>query len=312
MRGEVAHIGTGIDLEYSTDVLDLLASTPDLVAIFDREDRLLTANPAYCVSYNCDAARHPYWRDIMRANHESMRGPIIETTDIEVWLTAASARRSAVPYRSFEAGLHGGKWIWITETVSPNGNMLFHASEISSLRGGSRHLRLERDAARRASWTDPLTGVPNRRYVMDRLEEWLELQRIQADFGTHTLAVVDMDNFKQINDRHGHDHGDAVLVAFCREVVGMIQPFDLFGRIGGEEFLLLMPTCPLAVGRDRLEQLQRNIKQKGLSAEHLSVRYTFSAGLVEIGCDGDIHDTIRRADKLVYQAKADGRVCVRC
>lgn len=305
------HAGSTLAPEHFAELLDLLTRTPDLVAVFDADDRLQMANPAYCQSYNCDPSGRPLWRDIMWANYENARGPVIETSDIEAWLTIACARRSTVPYRSFEAGLHGGKWIWVTETVSPGGSMLFHASEISTVRGGSRHLRLERDAARRASWTDALTGVPNRRYVMDRLEEWIDLQRIQPDFGTHTLAVIDLDNFKQINDRHGHDQGDTVLVGFCREVVRMLKPFDLFGRIGGEEFLLLMPTCSLETGRHRLELLQQATGKSGLLAPQPDMPCSFSAGIVAVGRDEDIHDAIRRADRLVYQAKADGRACVR-
>lgn len=245
----------------------------------------------------------------MRANHANKRGPVIETLDIEGWLAIASARRFAVPYRALEAGLHSGQWIWITETVAPPGHMLFHASEISSLRSESRFLRLERDAARRASWTDALTGVPNRRYVMDRLEEWFERQRHQADFGFHSLSVLDLDNFKMINDKHGHDCGDAVLISFCRDVVGTIRPFDLFGRIGGEEFLVLMPNCPLDVARGRLSSLQEVIGKTARSG-HLTPQYTFSAGLVSVGPDKDIHEHIRLADRLLYGAKSSGRARV--
>ncbi|MBU1337428.1 MAG: GGDEF domain-containing protein [Alphaproteobacteria bacterium] len=233
-------IDSGFDATHCSGLFDLFAHTPDLVAMFDTDDCLVAANPAYCATFHADPSRRPVWRDIMRANHENKRGPVIETDNIESWLTIADARRGTVPYRAFEAELRSGNWAWITETVSPAGLMLFYASEITALRRGSRGLRLERDAARRASWTDPLTGVPNRRYIMDRLEEWMALQRIQPEFGTHTLAVIDLDHFKQINDEYGHDRGDEILVAFCRKVVSLLRSFDLFGRIGGEEFLLLM------------------------------------------------------------------------
>lgn len=279
--------------------------------MFDADDCLQAANPAYCATYHADPSRRPVWRDIMRANHENKRGPVIETDNIESWLTIADARRGTVPYRAFEAQLHSGNWVWITETVSPSGLMLFYASEISTLRRGSRGLRLERDAARRASWTDPLTGVPNRRYVMDRLEEWMALQRIQPEFGNHTLAVIDLDNFKQINDKYGHDQGDEVLVAFCREMVSRLRSFDLFGRIGGEEFLLFMPNCTLSVSRDRLDLLQKAIRQPAGCPDNTAIGCSFSAGMVAVRPDKDIHDIIRSADKLVYVAKNDGRACVR-
>ncbi|MBU2359885.1 MAG: GGDEF domain-containing protein [Alphaproteobacteria bacterium] len=297
--------------DYIGDILDLLNQTPNLVALFDSDDRLQLANPAYCAAYHCDSTEHLHWLDIMRVNYQNKRGAVIETQDIETWLTIAAARRATVPYRAFEAQLHCGKWIWVTETVSPLGYMLFQASDISSLRRGSRDLRVERDAARRASWTDPLTGVPNRRYVMDRFEEWLEMQRVQLHFGTHSLVVLDLDHFKHINDRYGHDQGDDVLISFCRTVVSSLRPFDLFGRIGGEEFLLLMPNCTLDVSRARLSLLQQKIRELGENSKNPAMKYTFSAGLVAVQSINDIHDTIRAADKLLYIAKMDGRDCLR-
>lgn len=285
----------------------LLMQTSDLYAIFDADDRLLAANPAYCAAYNCDPATHPVWHQIMRANFRNARGPVIETDDIEDWLTNACARRFNLPFRSFEAELHGGKWIWVTETVTSEGRMLFHASDISSLRTSSRNLRLERDAARRASWTDALTGIPNRRYVMDRLEEWHSVQNRLPQFGEHSLAVVDLDRFKELNDTYGHEFGDDVLVSFCRDVVSRIRPFDLFGRIGGEEFLFFMPNCALDVAQERLETLQRTIRQLPARSTELPVSYSFSAGLVLVRSDRDIHHAMRRADRLLYQAKHEGR-----
>ncbi len=299
------------DAAQNLDVLNIMKQSADLFALFDAEDRLQWANLAYCAAYHCDPAGKPFWRDIMLANYENKRGPVIEAHNIQTWLTNAVARRATVFYRSFEAQLHSSKWIWVTETISADGKMLFHASDISSLRRGSRDLRLERDTARRASWTDPLTGVPNRRYVMDRLEEWLSLQSIQTDFGIHALAVIDLDHFKLINDRFGHDVGDEVLISFCRTVVSSLRPFDLFGRIGGEEFLFVMPNCTLDEGRDRLNLLQETILESGATLPNAGIHYSFSAGLIAIQAGKDIHDTIREADKLVYVAKLEGRACVR-
>jgi diguanylate cyclase (GGDEF)-like protein len=300
------------DQRISTRLLELVMRSPDLVALFDAEDRLRAANPAYCEAYHCDPAQHLCWQDIMRANYLNNRGPLIETNDIDAWLTNACARRATLPHRSFEAELHNGKWIWVTETVLVDGWMLFYASNISTLRASNRHLRKERDVARRASWTDALTGVPNRRYLMTHLEDWLEAQRLQPEFGIHSLAVVDLDHFKTLNDRFGHGVGDAVLRSFCQVAVESIRPLDLFGRIGGEEFLFLMPNCALEVARDRLNLLQQKIRNPGHNTEPSAATYSFSAGLVLVRHDKDIHHAIRRADRLMYRAKQEGRARVLC
>ncbi|QDA36078.1 GGDEF domain-containing protein (plasmid) [Paracoccus liaowanqingii] len=289
---------------------ELVHNSKDLIAIFDGSYRLRVANSAYCQAYYCDPDTVVFWPDIMRANYLNNRGPVVVTDDIDAWLVEALARRAIQTYRSFEAELHGGKWIWITETVSHEGMTLFYATDISTVRTSSRQLRLERDAARRASWTDPLTGVPNRRYIMDRLEEWHESQSSQAEFGEHVLAVVDLDHFKRINDLYGHDVGDEVLQSFCQHSVKSIRPFDLFGRIGGEEFLFLMPNCSPEVAQLRLSLLQSMILHPKHCSEGTVVTFTFSGGLVRVRKDKDVHCSIRDADKLLYRAKEAGRVRV--
>lgn len=297
---------------FQGEIGELLLLSPALVALYGADDRLQAANPAYCEAYHCDPAERLAWRDMMRANFEQSRGPVVETDDIEAWLTNADARRGTVPYRSFEAGFHDGRWIMVTETVCPKGRLLFYGIDIASLRSESRMLRLERDAARRNSWTDQLTGVPNRRYMMDRLDSWFETQKDRQKFGNHAIAVIDLDHFKAINDQYGHDVGDNILVSFCREAVSAIRVQDLFGRIGGEEFLLFIPNCSIKSAHRRLEVLLRKVSQSVVIPEHPALRYTFSAGLVRVQEDEEIHEAIRRADQLLYDAKSAGRARVQC
>lgn len=293
------------------EIGELLLLTPDLLALFGADNHLQAANPAYCNAYHCNPAERPLWRDMMRLNFEQSRGAVIETDDIEAWLTSADGRRGTVPYRSFEAELHDGRWLMITETVCPQGRLLFQGTDVASVRTESRALRLERDKARRNSWTDQLTGVPNRRYVIEHLEAWLREQVDRQDFGKHSLAVIDLDHFKAINDQYGHAIGDDILVSFCRNAVSTIRVQDLFGRIGGEEFLLFMPNCHSISARRRLDMLQRKIAEMVVSPTHPELRYSFSAGLVEIRPDKDIHHAIRKADRLLYVAKSAGRARVK-
>ncbi|PZX48269.1 GGDEF domain-containing protein [Cereibacter changlensis] len=281
-------------------------STPDLVALYDRDDHLQTANPAYCEAFHCDPAGHPVWADLMRANFENRRGPIIVTDDIEEWLVAAGARRRSAPYRSSEAALHDGRWLWVTETVSPEGQLLLHACDITSLHEDSRPLRQGPETVRRASWTDNLSKVPNRRYVMERLERWVAAQRKLPDPGHHALAIMDLDSFKAINETFGIEYGASILTSFCRDVISLIRPLDLFGRIGGEQFLLLLPNCTLRIAQDRLDQLQRKLGRHAVDEDHSQMRYSFSAGLVAVNLDEDIHETLRLADKMLNAAKSNG------
>lgn len=290
-------------------MVELLWTTPNLVALFDASDRLILANPSFCEAYFADPAEKPYWRQFMRENFVHGRGPLIQTSDIDGWLTAADARRGTVPFRAFEAEMTDGRVLWVTETVDRHGMLLLVASEITSLQGPSRNIRGERDEARRASWTDDLTGVANRRYVMKTLKEWRSHQIQQELPGENAIALIDIDHFKTVNDRYGHDCGDHVLVEVCRCFVAGIRLHDLFGRMGGEEFVLFLPNCSVADAAVRLESILNDVR--GLRfGEAPGYSCSFSAGVCQLIATDSLDDALRQADQLLYEAKAKGRCCI--
>ncbi len=287
-------------------VVELLWTTPNLVALFDESDRLILANPAFCEAYFADPVEKPFWRQFMRENFVLGRGPLIQTNDIEGWLTAADARRGTVPFRAFEAGMTDGRVFWVTETVDRHGMMLLIASEITSLKGPSRDIRGERDEARRASWTDELTGVASRRYVMKTLREWRSHQVEQEAVGEHAIALIDIDHFKKVNDRYGHDCGDRVLIDVCRAFVAGIRLHDLFGRMGGEEFLLFQPNCSVADAALRLKGILRDVKRLRFEGAQ-GYSCSFSAGVCQLMTNDSIDEVLQKADRLLYVAKQRGR-----
>jgi diguanylate cyclase (GGDEF)-like protein len=147
--------------------------------------------------------------------------------------------------------------------------------------------------------TDPLTGVPNRRHILQMAEQALARQ---GDTRRPTsLAIMDLDHFKSINDRHGHPCGDAVLRDFCGHCRRHLRQGEALGRLGGEEFLLLMPDTTLAAALERTEVLRRTLQP------HRGVAYTFSAGLAQADMGESLHDFMRRADEALYRAKGLGR-----
>ena len=288
------------------DVADLFWSTPNLIAVFDADDRLVHANDAFRETYFADPDETPSWRQIMRDNYRCSRGALIDADDIEAWLTAAEARRGTVPFRAFEAEMTDGRLFWITETVDPQGSLLLFASEITTLKAPGRRLREERDVARRASWTDELTGIANRRYVFKTLKEWQSQQIGEKAYGDHIVALLDIDHFKGVNDSYGHDAGDTVLVRFCRTVVEGIRLQDLFGRMGGEEFLLFLPGCTTDAAVARIEELQREVRTLRFP-DAPRYRCTFSAGLCQMQPDQSLDQLINLADRRLYTAKENGR-----
>lgn len=301
----LTHISPTISIpDNSLDTL--LRANPNPIAVFDASDRLILANEAFCELYFCDPAQAPYWRDFMRQNFIHGRGPLIETDDIDAWLTAADARRGTIPYRAFEAEMVDGRIYWITETVDAMGLLVLIATEITALKAPGRSIREERDEARRASWTDELTDVANRRYVMKTLRDWLRQRLQEDDFGEHSVALIDIDRFKNVNDRYGHDFGDAVLVEFCRRFVGGIRLQDLFGRMGGEEFLLFLPNCSVADATSRLQAIMDDITSVRF-AQAAEYSCSFSAGVCVVRPTMTLDENLSAADQLLYEAKSAGR-----
>lgn len=159
----------------------------------------------------------------------------------------------------------------------------------------------------RLASTDPLTGLWNRRFFRLACEK--ELARSLGQTGTFSLLVADIDHFKRINDRHGHLTGDTVLCAIVAAIQADLRPFDLLGRWGGEEFVVLLPDCSPADALEVAERLRAGVQASVLSAPDASpIHVTMSLGVATCQGPGDVLDEIfRRADDALYQAKASGR-----
>lgn len=152
---------------------------------------------------------------------------------------------------------------------------------------------------------DHLTGVLNRGHFMEMLE--LELRRSERTGEPFCFAMLDLDLFKQINDRHGHPVGDAVLKTICEIATNTLRATDRMGRLGGEEFALILPGATQEAGAASLERLRAAVDAYSWDDIAPGLRVSFSAG---IGCrqvgDGML-ELIKRTDDALYRAKHGGR-----
>ena len=159
-----------------------------------------------------------------------------------------------------------------------------------------------REAGEMASH-DPLTGALNRRGLQEAFAR--EAARARRTGQPLALALIDLDDFKQVNDRHGHAVGDAALVHLTRQIVETLRPTDLCCRLGGEEFVLAMPGSDRADARRALARLQRVLA--GRPVADTLVTLAFSAGVVAGRGDEALERMLARADAAVYRAKAAGK-----
>lgn len=291
--------------EISANLSKLYENTPVLVAAYDAFDRLRYANRAFRSAFFIEPGEEPFWSELMRRNRAAGRGTIIREPNFDSWLVSAKSRRGKQPFRAFETDLADGRWLWMTETVQPNGWMLCIASDITEIRAEERAVRQDRDFAIKASYTDELTGIANRRYVMGRVDE---MTRTSIQHGiVGCVAILDIDNFKQINDRFGHATGDLVLRDFALRIQEDVRRTDCFGRIGGEEFALVLPDTQLDEALLILDRMLAIIRMAAPMPEQPSFKYTFSAGVAEWMAAETATDIYARADRALYAAKLAGR-----
>jgi diguanylate cyclase (GGDEF)-like protein len=170
-----------------------------------------------------------------------------------------------------------------------------------------RRLAETRKLLEELATTDPLTGLMNRRHLMQRFEEECERQRRKGD-GLACL-LLDIDRFKKINDMLGHQEGDKVLVGLSGVLRRVVRPYDLLGRFGGEEFLILLPHTNQATARIVAERIRQAIRNElsipTVGADPQPV--TASLGLTLWTPEDTLETVIHRADTALYRAKAAGR-----
>jgi diguanylate cyclase (GGDEF)-like protein len=152
---------------------------------------------------------------------------------------------------------------------------------------------------------DELTSAFNRRHLDDSLER--EKARADRHGGALCVALMDLDWFKHVNDSYGHLAGDEVLNAFAAIVQGQIRASDLFGRFGGEEFLLILPHTSLADVGPLMERIRSETGTHRWRVGRGDLVVTVSIGIDEYRCGEDAATLLMRIDAALYQAKADGR-----
>lgn len=152
---------------------------------------------------------------------------------------------------------------------------------------------------------DCLTGILNRGAVMRALET--EMSRAQRENKSLGFAMCDLDHFKQINDRYGHQVGDEVLRSFVKRVKTLLRDYDLIGRYGGEEFMLVTPGLQARGNTSIFERIRFEIAKMPFSVRDEKIPVTVSIGVAEYTGKGDVESVLKAADRALYRAKDAGR-----
>jgi diguanylate cyclase len=158
--------------------------------------------------------------------------------------------------------------------------------------------------------TDPLTQIANRRGLARAFDA--ERSRVERQGGLLAIGLLDVDNFKKLNDTLGHQTGDEALKFLSRRVSECLRPSDVIARYGGEEFVVLLPETEVDEAQQVLTRLQRQLSAEFFTADERKVFITFSAGVTQYRMDEPIEAGLDRADLALYEAKRTGknRTCI--
>ncbi|MHC2437824.1 diguanylate cyclase (GGDEF)-like protein [Bradyrhizobium sp. USDA 4451] len=249
-----------------------------------------------------EVARHPPYITLLTRNRRA-----VPTGATAEQVKAFPAKRIA----EIKAGDHkrdvqtpDGRNIRIHCSTMANGGRMLTFVDITDLVNNARQLEV-------LATTDPLTGLFNRRHFLTTLDaEWSRFQRY---YRSVSVLMVDIDHFKSINDRFGHAAGDEAIKAVAEICVRGKRKSDMVGRVGGEEFAVLLPETTLSRARTVAERIRKRAEGLTLSADDRPVRLTVSIGIAEATTSMPGVDALMKAaDAALYQAKDRGRNRIEC
>jgi diguanylate cyclase (GGDEF)-like protein/PAS domain S-box-containing protein len=199
----------------------------------------------------------------------------------------------------------------VTKAIETEDQLLQANAQLQALNQALEERVAQRTAdLERLATTDSLTGAFNRRYWMRRAD--IEIATAKRQHTSLSIVMLDIDHFKRINDKFGHPTGDLVLVHLCEAVQGVLRLGDTFARIGGEEFVLLLPQTDIALAMHVAERIRALVASLELFAiDHSRFQFTASLGVATMSPTvTDIEALLSTCDAALYRAKNAGRNCV--
>lgn len=282
------------------ELKDAMEALPDGFVLYDKNDRLVHCNHKYQEIYKESGfLRVPgvKFSDLVREGVNLGQYPDAIGNEQE-WI-AQRIHDHQFPGEPLEQQLPGDRWLRIQERRTNSGGLVGFRIDITELK------RQERELSRLA-WTDSLTGVLNRHRFLELAET--QLAQSQRHFRDVSLLMLDLDNFKTINDCHGHAAGDHVLRSICKCWQSQLRGHDLIGRLGGEEFGVLLPETRGNGALVVAERLRKITEQQEFVYDGAVIQVSVSIGAAVYENIADtITSVIKRADQSLYKAKSSGR-----
>ncbi|MFZ0630304.1 MAG: diguanylate cyclase [Acidobacteriaceae bacterium] len=286
----------------------IVASVPDLIYVKDRKSHFLMANQGTA--------------DIMGAASES---ELLGKSDFDFYDSEVAAgfyqdeqriMATGQPLVSQDEHIEepNGRTRYILTTKVPLRDaqgeivgIIGIGRDITAIKETEGELKRARENLHYRATHDSLTALLNRESILDMLDR--ELARSQRERAPISVLLADLDHYKNVNDMHGHPVGDQVLREIARRLVRSVRAYDLVGRYGGEEFLLILGGCPASEAVARADQLRQSIEASPITTSCGAIPITISIGVLcaEEWAFPPMEDVLREVDVALYAAKQGGR-----
>lgn len=288
---------------------EFVTGTMNGICVFDENDKIIFSNNVAANMFGFQdhsALDGKSFEDIITHCYHNPNGLIVKTDNLDTWLTNAAEKRRSKNHRHFEVDLHNGNWYLISEQLVSNDCIVMISADITDKKNAeSRLTEMSKELFFLAS-TDALTNTYNRRHFIEQAK--IEQKRCIREHYGYSLLMLDLDFFKQINDNYGHACGDSVLTTVASTIKLELRDYDLLGRIGGEEFAVLLPNTTNSSAFTIAERIKDSIDSLAIESKGNTLNVTASIGVaLDEKSDKGLEDMFLAADKLLYKAKKNGR-----
>jgi diguanylate cyclase (GGDEF)-like protein len=287
---------------------NFLQTSEDGYAIFSPEDMLIYCNDTYEDLYcfkNQKAIGKTFTELIYNAYEKNQGVKIDGAADtILEWVAIADSKRRKREFRIFEVDMVDGRWMLFSEQVNESGYLFVQTKNITRLKVLEQQLNRHVEELCELASYDSLTNLLNRR-GFNKIFSGISSQASAPQEGA--LIVLDVDDFKVINDTYGHSVGDSVLIQLAKILQSIVRPHDLVGRIGGEEFVVYLIDANIKLSQKIGERLVQTVAQTPINVEDFDIKITVSAGLCWRDNSPPFEELYREADTKLYKSKHSGK-----
>jgi diguanylate cyclase (GGDEF)-like protein/PAS domain S-box-containing protein len=289
-------------------IIKALKASQDGVGVYDQNDIMLFCNDtvARIMGYEGREAIGRSFEENLRHSWATGSGVIADDGDVDGMVRRAKESMKTQGFSTFESDTVTGEWNQVSRLKTEAGHTFMYSTDITQLKNTEKALKDALRYVKKLAATDALTGISNRRHFMDLANK--EFNRSKRYGHPLSILALDIDHFKSINDNYGHQAGDKVLESISACCQSLLCATDVFGRLGGEEFSILLPEANTQSAQEMAQRVLDSVANLSVEYEGKIITFTTSIGISEVNDDcKSLEALMQHSDQALYQAKHNGR-----